>query len=83
MCNYLSRYVPRLSEVSELLRRLTEAEATFGWGVEEKSAFEKLKELKNDQQRLAFYNVKKPVIIQCDASTVGLGAVLMQEGRDD
>ena len=40
MCNYLSRYVPRLSEVSEPLRRLTEAEATFGWGVEEKSAFE-------------------------------------------
>ena len=81
MCNYLSRYGPRLAEVSELLRRLTEAEATFGWGVEEKSAFEKLKELISDQQRLAFYNVKKPVVIQCDASTVGLGAVLMQEGR--
>ncbi|KAL5479357.1 hypothetical protein EMCRGX_G022870 [Ephydatia muelleri] len=81
MCNYLSRYVPRLSEVSEPLRRLTEAEATFGWGVEEKSAFEKLKELISDQQRLAFYDVRKPVVIQCDASTVGLGAVLMQEGR--
>ncbi|KAL5481461.1 hypothetical protein EMCRGX_G021622 [Ephydatia muelleri] len=81
MCNYLSRYVPRLSEVSEPLRKLTEAEATFGWGVEEKSAFEKLKELISDQQRLAFYDVRKPVVIQCDASTVGLGAVLMQEGR--
>ena len=81
MCNYLSRYVPRLSEVSEPLRRLTEAEATFGWGVEEKSAFEKLKELIRDQQRLAFYDVRKPVVIQCDTSTVGLRAVLMQEGQ--
>ena len=43
MCNYLSRYVPRLSDVREPIRRLTEAEAMFGWGVKEKSAFEKLK----------------------------------------
>ena len=53
----------------------------FGWGAEEKSAFEKLKEFISDQQRLAFYDVRKPVVIQCDASTVGLGAVLMQEGQ--
>ena len=64
MCNYLSLYVPRLSEVSEPLRRLTEAEGTFGWGVEEKSAFEKLKELISDQQHLAFYDARKPVVIQ-------------------
>ena len=41
----------------------------------------RLKELISDQQRLAFYDVRKPVVIQCDASTVGLGAVLMQEAR--
>eukprot|EP00731_Ephydatia_muelleri_P009792 Em0005g378a len=73
--------MPEPAGVSDVRRRLTEAEATFGWGVEEKSAFEKLKELISDQQRLAFYDVRKPVVIQCDASTVGLGAVLMQEGR--
>ena len=67
--------------VSEPLRRLTEAKAMFGWVVEEKSAFKKLKELLSVQQRLAFFDVRKPVVIQCNASTVGLGAVLMQEWR--
>ena len=32
-------------------------------------------------QILAFYNVNKPVLIQCDASTEGLGATLLQGGQ--
>lgn len=81
MCNYLSRYVPKLSEVSEPLRKLTEAETTFECGIREKSASQKLKELISKQQHLAFYDLRKPVVIQCDASTVGLRAVLIQEGK--
>ena len=30
---------------------------------------------------LAYYDVTKPVVIQCDASKSGLGAALLQEGR--
>ena len=30
---------------------------------------------------LAYYDVTKPVVIQCDASKRGLGAALLQEGR--
>ena len=30
---------------------------------------------------LAYYDVNKPVIIQCDASQAGLGARLAQEGK--
>ena len=30
---------------------------------------------------LAYYDVKREVTIQCDASQSGLGAVLLQEGR--
>ena len=32
------------------------------------------------QQLLALYDVRKPVVLQCDASTEGLGATLLQEG---
>ena len=32
----------------------------------------------SQEQLLTFYDVHKPVIIQCDASTEGLGATLLQ-----
>ena len=81
MCNYLAKFIPNLSATSEPLRRLTEKNIEFQWGEEEQSAFEKLKDLICKDQILAFYDVNKPVLIQCDASAEGLGATLLQEGR--
>ena len=81
MCNYLSRFIHNLSQASEPLRRLTEGEAVFHWGPTERAAFEEVKSLISTNQTLTFYDVAKPVVIQCDASTKGLGATLLQEGR--
>jgi len=81
MCNYLAKFISNLSATSEPLRRLTEKSIEFQWGEEEQSAFEKLKDLICKDQILAFYDVSKPVLIQCDASTEGPGATLLQEGR--
>eukprot|EP00731_Ephydatia_muelleri_P034422 Em0059g7a len=81
MCNYLSRFIHNLSQASEPLRRLTEGEAEFHWGPTERAAFEEVKSLISTDQTLTFYDVAKPVVIQCDASTKGLGATLLQEGR--
>ena len=79
MCNYLARYIPKLSEESEPLRKLTESDSEFKWGEKEKQVFLKLKDLIAKQQLLSFYDVRKPVVLQCDASTEGLGATLLQE----
>ena len=77
MCNYFARCIPKLSEKSEPLRKLTESDFEFKWGEKEKQAFLKLKDLMAKQQLLAFYDVRKPVVLQCDASTEGLGATLL------
>ena len=81
MCNYLAKFIPNLSATSEPLRRLTEKDSEFQWGLEEQAAFERLKDMICKDQILAFYDVSKPVVIQCDASTEGLGATLLQGGR--
>ena len=81
MCNYLARFIPNLSQASEPLRRLTEGDVEFAWGPTEQAAFNNIKDLISSDQLLAFYDVRKPVVIQCDASTEGLGATLLQEGR--
>ena len=81
MCNYLARFIHRLSATSEPLRRLTEGNAEFRWTEAEKLAFRNLKDMISQKQLLTFYDVRKPVVIQYDASTEGLGATLLQEGR--
>ncbi|KAL5489020.1 hypothetical protein EMCRGX_G018062 [Ephydatia muelleri] len=81
MCNYLSRFIPKLSQVSEPLRALTESNKDFVWGKVEQEHFEQIKALISKDQLLHFYNVKKPTTIQCDASTKGLGATLLQKGH--
>ena len=40
-----------------------------------------LKELICKKQLLTYYDVNKPVVIQCDASSVGMGATLLQDGK--
>ena len=41
----------------------------------------RVKELIVSAPVLAYYDMSKPVTIQCDASKSGLGAALLQEGR--
>ena len=63
------------------IRDLLRKDVQFNWSSEHDEAFKKLKGLLSAAPVLAFYNVKKPVTVSCDASQFGLGTVLLQEGR--
>ena len=79
--NYLARFLPRLSEVTQPLRHLTREEAEWQWTEVEERAFKQMKQLVTQAPVLAYYQPDKELTIQCDASGKGLGAALMQEGR--
>ena len=74
--NYLAKFLPNLSAISEPLRRLIQKDAEFEWGSAPQQAFERNKEIATAELSLAYYEVNKP-----DVSTLVLGVALMQDGR--
>ena len=78
---YLSKFLPHLSTSTESLRRLLKEDVIFEWNLPQEQAFQEIKLLCTKCPILKFYDVTKPITIQSDASSTGLGAVLLQEGR--
>ena len=79
--NYLSRFMPQLSKVSEPLRKLTEKNVMFTWDSSQEEAFQAIKNMISFAPLLKYYDVASETTIQCDASESGLGATLLQEGQ--
>ena len=81
MVNYLNRFTPCLSELTAPLRDLCKEDSEFIWGPEHDSAFSRIKTEICATNNLPFYNPGKPLTLQVDASSRGLGAALIQEER--
>ena len=79
--NYLSRFLPRLSDLCEPLRRLTDNNAEWKWTKVHDEAVETIKHLISCAPLLRYYRLEDEVTIQCDASQTGLGTVLLQNGQ--
>jgi len=78
---YLAKFLSMLAEVETPLRELTRKDVLFHWDTPQAAAFQKLKDMCCKTPALAYYDVRKDVTIQCDASKSAVGAVLLQEGR--
>ena len=81
MVNYLKKFSPVLSELSEPLRRLCKSGIEWAWESEQQNAFEAIKRVIMTLSVLAYFDKTKKHTIQCDASKKGLGAVLLQESK--
>ena len=67
---------PYMSTVTEPLHKLTRKGQQWNWVKEEQEAFESLKDLLRTNNVLARYDPSLELDIFCDASKVGIGAVL-------
>ena len=79
---FYSKFLPNLATLTEPLHHLTKKDTTWIWGAEEQAAFQKLKHLLCADNVLVHFDPSLPVGISCDASEVGLGAVLFHRYPD-
>ena len=75
---------PQFANIASLLYTLTQADVTFSWNDDCIDAFERLKQCLTNTPVLAYPSFGPEAtefILQADASAVGLGAVLEQDGH--
>ena len=80
VANQLGKFSRNLAELTQPLRELLSKKHTWVWGPSQEQAFAKEKEELTKPTILALYNPEAPTMISADASSHGLGAVLMQSG---
>ncbi|KAL6417460.1 hypothetical protein ACFW04_012719 [Cataglyphis niger] len=82
MASWYRRFVPDFSAVAAPLTRLTRKGARFTWSTEEERSFQRLKAALTTAPILTCPDFNKPFILQTDASSYGLEAVLTQESPE-
>jgi hypothetical protein len=81
LASFYLRFVKNFSSIAAPINELTKKEVPFKWGDVQQKAFEALKMKFTTAPVLALPDFGKTFEIECDASGVGTGGVLMQERR--
>ena len=82
LLNYYGRFLRNLSTTLAPLHVLLRKETKWCWGNEQASAFEAAKQLLQSDSLLVHFDPDKPLLLACDASPYGVGAVLSHQMED-
>ena len=83
--NYYGKFLPNLSTKLAPLYQLLKRGSRWQWGKAQADAFTVAKKALQDDTLLVHYDSKRQVVLACDASPYGLGAVLshiMEDGQE-
>lgn len=85
MMNYYGSFIPNLSSELAILYSLLDQKQAWHWTRQHQDCFMKAKELLTSDRLLVHFDPQKPIVLSCDASPYGLGAVLshiMSDGQE-
>lgn len=80
LTGYYRKFIKRYREITKPLTNMLKKNA-FAWSEEAEKAFIRLKEAMVRGPVLVLPNFTQPFVVECDASRMELGVVLMQLGR--
>ena len=81
MINQLGKFSLNLADITQPLRQLLSKTSTWYWGPDQEQAFVRIKGELSQPTVLALYNPQAHTKVCADASSYGVGAVLMQENH--
>jgi len=81
LAGYYRRFILELSKISKPMTHLLQKDEKCVWTPECEEAFHKLRTLLTSAPVLAQPDIEKPFDVFCHTSSIGLGCVLMHEGR--
>ena len=82
MVNFYGKFMENLSTPLAPLYKLLRKGVVWRWGRPQRQAFDGAKELLSSPKLLVHYDATKELILTCDASPYGLGAVLAHRMED-
>ena len=82
LVNYYGKFIPQLSTIEAPLNRLLNKDVQWSWGTAQRNAFQILKQQLMSAEVLVHFNPELPLILSCDASPYGVGAVLAHRMND-
>jgi len=81
LASFYRQFVPHFSTIASPLNELVKKDTHFVWGDKQQQAFKEIKAKLTQAPVLALLHFEKTFELECNASGVGVGAVLLQEGH--
>lgn len=82
MVNFVGKFSAHLLELTKPIRELLKADNSWTWDAPQRQAFQLTKKELSPDTVLAQYSPKRETMVSADASSYGLGGVLIQKQTD-